>query len=237
MPRYRASVPMVTASDGSPTRVTSSPLSRPPSAPTTATITKISRIGSLCRYSTPSRALDIPSIDSTDRSISPLMMIRAIGSVMIAISPVVRPRLKKLFDDRNCGETLLPNSTIATTTTTRPVSQRSAGLNRAGRTRARSSSSSTAGAPPSQGRGQLDRDDAVQHNGQDQQGARDRLVPVGRDAEHVQGRVDRLQQPAADGRAHHAAAAAEDGHPADAHRRHHLQFVAGPGGVVEGAVA
>src|SRR6201996_5885758 len=174
MPRYRASVPMVTASDGSPTRVTSSPLSRPPSAPTTATITKISRIGSLCRYSTPSRALDIPSIDSTDRSISPLMMIRAIGSVMIAISPVVRPRLKKLFDDRNSGETLLPKMTIAITTTTSPVSHR-----RAGRSRALRSSRSTAGTPPSQRGGQLERDDAVQHDGQDQQEAGDGLVPVG----------------------------------------------------------
>src|ERR1700753_3823043 len=121
----------------------------------------------------------MPSIDSTDRSISPLMMISAIGSVMIAISPVVRPRLKKLLAVRNWGETLLPNSTIATTTTTSPVSQRSAGLNRAGFSRARRCSSSTARTPPSQGRGQLERDDAVARDGQDQQEARDGLVPVG----------------------------------------------------------
>ena len=48
MPRYTASVPMVTASEGSPSRVTSRPLMAPAASPTTATRTKMPSIGQ-CR--------------------------------------------------------------------------------------------------------------------------------------------------------------------------------------------
>src|ERR1700760_882905 len=172
MPRYSASVPMVTAREGSPTRGTSSPLTAPASAPTAATITKIAIIGSLCRYSTPSRALDMPRVDSTDRSISPLMMISAIGRAMIATSPLFRPRLKMLLAVKNSDDSELPRIATAITTTTRPLSHRSAG-----RSRVLRSSGSTARAPPSQRGGQPDRDETVQHDGHDEQETGDGLVP------------------------------------------------------------
>ena len=66
----------------------------------------------------------MPRIDATDRSISPLMMISVIGSVMIAISPLDRPRLNRLLLVRNCGEADAPTMPMITTTSARPVSQR-----------------------------------------------------------------------------------------------------------------
>lgn len=87
---------MVTASDGSPSRVTSSPLNAPAARPTTAITTKIAIIGQCLSHRYPSRQLDMPRVDATDRSISPLMMISVIGSAMIAISPLDRPRLNRL---------------------------------------------------------------------------------------------------------------------------------------------
>ena len=44
-------------------------------------------IGQCLAHRKPSRALDMPRMEATDRSISPLMTISVIGSVMIAISP------------------------------------------------------------------------------------------------------------------------------------------------------
>ena len=67
----------------------------------------------------------MPRMEATDRSISPLMMISVIGSVMIAISPLDRPRLNRLLLVRNCGETDAPTMPMITTTSARPVSQRS----------------------------------------------------------------------------------------------------------------
>ena len=72
----------------------------------------------------------MPRMDATDRSISPLMMISVIGSVMIAISPLDRPRLNRLLLVRNCGETDAPTMPMITTTSARPVSQRSSGRSR-----------------------------------------------------------------------------------------------------------
>src|SRR5215472_9107847 len=69
----------------------------------------------------------MPRIDATDRSISPLMMISVIGSVMIAISPLDRPRLNRLFPVRNCDDADDPMMAISTSTMARPVSQRTAG--------------------------------------------------------------------------------------------------------------
>ena len=77
----------------------------------------------------------MPRIDATDRSISPLMMISVIGSVMIAISPLDRPRLNRLLPVRKSGEATEPMATMRMTTTARPVSQRSADWSRADRSR------------------------------------------------------------------------------------------------------
>ena len=45
IPRYSASVPIVTASEGSPSRVTSRPLNAPAASPTTAMRAKMPIIG------------------------------------------------------------------------------------------------------------------------------------------------------------------------------------------------
>ena len=79
---------MVTASEGSPSRVTSRPLMAPAARPTTAMTAKMPSIGQcLAHRYTEQGAATCRGWSATDRSISPLMMISVIGSVMIAISP------------------------------------------------------------------------------------------------------------------------------------------------------
>src|SRR5580692_3680610 len=155
----------------------------------------------------------MPRIEATDRSISPLMMISVRGSAMIAISPELTPVLKKFPLVRNCGEVTAPKITMAITSRPRPASQRSearaAVLSRAVRSR------SNAGTPSSQRGLQPQRDDPVQGDGHQQQEAGDGLQPQLRNAQHVQRRGDAAQQQGADGGAHRAAAATEDGHAAD----------------------
>src|ERR1700678_1088448 len=101
----------------------------------------------------------MPSVDETDRSISPLITISVMGSAMIAISPLDRPRLNRLLLVRKLDEVALPAMPMTSTMTASPASQR----NSHG-TRDRMSCS-TAGAPGSQGRCQLHRDDPVDRDG------------------------------------------------------------------------
>ena len=62
----------------------------------------------------PRTAADRPTIDSTDRSISPAMMIRAIGSDMIATSITAAIRFAKFRPLRNTGDTAAPIAISAT---------------------------------------------------------------------------------------------------------------------------
>src|SRR6266487_751110 len=103
MPRYSASVPMVTASEGSPSLVTSRPLTRPAARPSSTRTAKMASIGQCLAHRNPSSALDMPSVDATERSISPLMTISVMGSAMIAISPDVTSMLKMFPLVRNCA--------------------------------------------------------------------------------------------------------------------------------------
>src|SRR5580704_9789140 len=109
---------------------------------------------------------------------------------------------------KNCEETDAPAMPMITTTSARPVSQRSSGPSAAlsdlpGRSlMARSSHSQRGGEP--------DRDEPVQGDGQQQQETKDRLVPERRDAEHVERGADRVEQQRAQRRPHRAAAPAED---------------------------
>src|SRR5689334_14396393 len=196
MPRYSASVPIVTASDGRPSLVTSRPLTRPAARPTSTRTAKMASIGQCLAHRNPSSALDMPSIDATERSISPLMTISVMGSAMIATSPDVTSMLKMFPVVRNCVEVLAPKMTMAATSPPRPVSQRIARRvtedSRAGSGPSRSGADT--GTPSSQGGRQPHRDAPVQRDGHQQQQAGDRLVPERRDAEHVQRRVDRVEQ-------------------------------------------
>src|SRR5215471_7656233 len=217
MPRYSASVPMVTASDGSPSRVTRNPLSRPAARPSSTRTAKIASIGQCLAHRKPSSALDMPRVDATDRSISPLMMMSVMGSAMIAISPDVTPMLKTFPLVQNCGEVTAPKMPMATTSTASPVSQRASGRSTAdsgGTRRAALWLGSDTRTPSSQGGRQPDRDGPVEDDRHQQQEAGDRLVPERRDAEYVQRGVDRVEQQCADRRAHHTAAPPEDRHAA-----------------------
>src|ERR1700734_2463384 len=253
-PRYSARVPIVTASEGSPTRVTSSPLIRPATIPSSATTTKMTSIGQWWLHRTPSSALDMPRIEATDRSISPLMTISVIGSAMIAISPEVTPVLKKLPLVRNWGEVTAPKTKMATTRRPRPVSQRtepraaersqpvssgaaSGSAGAAAGTEARMlGSGSNAGAPSPQCGHEAHRDDPVECDGHQEEETGDGLEPELRESQHVQRGVDAAEQQRADGGAHRAATPAEDGHPADHDGGNDGQLVAGPRGGVDGLV-
>src|ERR1700761_5676391 len=185
----------------------------------------------------------MPRIEATDRSISPLMMISVIGSVMIAISPLDRPRLKRLLPVRKSGEAASPITRIRMTTSARPVSQRSAGRSRSAR-RGRWVSTRLAMSDPvaalcvstAKGAGEALGDGLVEGDGEQQQEAPDRLVPERGDAEHVQRGADRGQEQCAERGTGDAAAAAEDRDAADHDGRHDLQFVAGARGRVDRAV-
>src|SRR5580692_10794269 len=154
--------------------------------PTTASVTKMAGTGQPRAHRKPSSALDMPRIDATDRSISPLMMISVIGSVMIAISPLDRPRLNRLLPVRKSGEAADPMAKMRMTTTARPVSQRRADCNRAAR---RSPARLLMTGPPlAQRTGEALGDGLVERDGEQQQETPDRLVPERGDAEHVQRR-------------------------------------------------
>ena len=58
------------------------------------------QIGHPCLNSSAMQSPVSPSIDATERSISPVMMIRVSGSAMIAISPTFKPMKKRLVDSR-----------------------------------------------------------------------------------------------------------------------------------------
>ena len=82
---------MVTAIEGKPSRVIRTPLRAPPRTPMTSTATMANPMGHPCLNNSPSMVLDSPSIDATDRSISPVMMINVRGNAMMAISPMFKP--------------------------------------------------------------------------------------------------------------------------------------------------
>jgi hypothetical protein len=83
-PRNRVSVPIVTAIDGKPNRATSSPLSAPPRAPTTMAAANAGQMPQPWCHKSPTSEPDRPSIEATDRSISPVITTKVTGSAMIA---------------------------------------------------------------------------------------------------------------------------------------------------------
>ncbi len=85
-------VPMVTASEGRPSRVTSRPLSAPQAAPTRTTTGRMVSSGQPAVHSQPISALDSPSTEATDRSISAAAMTSVSGSAIRAISAMSNPR-------------------------------------------------------------------------------------------------------------------------------------------------
>ncbi len=78
-PRKSARVPMVTASDGSPSTAIRKPLNIPHTNPTSRLTASTSQISMPPAQSTPMVALVSPAMLATERSISPVMMISVIG--------------------------------------------------------------------------------------------------------------------------------------------------------------
>ena len=66
-------------------------------------------MGTPAAHRKPRIALDRPAIDSTERSISPAMMISVIGRAMIATSMRAAMRLPKLPAVRKNGDSALPS--------------------------------------------------------------------------------------------------------------------------------
>ena len=96
-PRNSASVPIVTAREGSPRRVTSRPLNAPQSAPTRRQTGMITSTGWPLSHIHAITALDRASTEATDRSISAATITIVSGSAINAISerssePVVKER-------------------------------------------------------------------------------------------------------------------------------------------------
>lgn len=91
-PRKRASVPIVTASEGSPTTVTRKPLNAPPITPTTRAASAASSNGSPACTRAPVTTLDSPTMLPTERSISPVIMMRVIGRAISRIGAMSSSR-------------------------------------------------------------------------------------------------------------------------------------------------
>ena len=94
--------------------------------PTTSTTGIPTCMGTPAAQSQPRTAPARPIIDSTERSISPVMMIRVIGSATMATSITALVRLAKLAPVRNTVESRVPRTTSRAMTTRRRVSQRRA---------------------------------------------------------------------------------------------------------------
>ena len=57
-----------------------------------------------------------PSIDATERSISPVITINVSGSAMMAISPMFSPMKNTSVDVRKCGDSEAPNKMLPSNT-------------------------------------------------------------------------------------------------------------------------
>src|SRR6478735_4956391 len=191
-------VPMVTAREGSPRRVTSRPLTRPQTTPSSRQIGMIVSMVMPWFHRAPITAPDRPAVEATDRSISPETTSSVIGRAMSAIGsvlPIRKDRLRALPNPST-----KPKESSRTTTSRAPttVSQRTARVREV---------SAMAGVPLLQGVGHAQRDDPVDGDGEDEQDAVDGQHPHGADAEGGQHAVDRGQQQRAEGRAVDAAGA------------------------------
>ena len=82
IPRNSASVPIVTAREGSPTTVTRTPLMAPQTMPSTSAASAASSTGQPASNKAPSVTLLSPTMLATERSISAEIRIRAIGKAM-----------------------------------------------------------------------------------------------------------------------------------------------------------
>src|SRR4051794_12971017 len=242
-PRNSASVPIVTASEGRPRRVTSTPLKAPHSAPTTMQIGMIVSIGWLWFQRYAITALDSARTDATERSISAAMITIVSGSAISATSDRSSEPVVNESAVRNSGEMIWPAiaRTISSPTSSvsqRPSSERQAGGDDAsagGAVCGAAVSVCTACAPPPQGGLDAQREQSIERDREQEQRADRRLLPERGDTQHDQRGRDRPQQQRAERGAVDGAGPTEDGDAADDGGRDHGQLVADAGGRVDGA--
>src|SRR5579885_1318383 len=206
-------------------RVTRTPLNAPSTAPSATAASIAGQIGQPCLKSSAIATPLSPSVDATERSISPVTTMSVSGSAMIATSPTLRQMKNRLVGWRKYGDTSAPKAIVPPSTTRRSASQRASGP--------RTRHLATRPPPCAQGRRDPDRDQAVERDRREEQRARERLAPEGREVDDDARAVDRVEEERAQGGAEHRAAAAEDRDAADDHRRDHLELVAHPGDGVD----
>src|SRR4051812_1938397 len=241
-PRNSASVPIVTASDGRPKRVTSTPLKAPHSAPATRQSGMISSTGRPWFHSDAAIALDRASTEATERSISAAMITSASGSAISATSEKSSEPVGNESVVRNSEEIPWPMIAVSTIRPSSSASQRPANARRRAPDAPRAgagavASACTARAPPAQGGLDAQAEEAIERDRDQQQRADRGLLPERLDAQDDQRAGDRAEEQRAERGAVDAAGAAED-RDAPHHRRgDHGQLVAGAGGRVDGREA
>src|SRR3954466_6673421 len=241
-PRNSASVPIVTASEGRPSRVTSTPLKAPHSAPTTMQIGMIVSIGWLWFQRYAITALDSARTDATERSISAAMITIVSGSAISATSDRSSEPVVNESAVRNSGEMIWPAIARTISSPTRSVSQRPSSERQAGGDDVAAGgavwgaavSVCTACAPSPQGCLDAQREQPVERDREQEQRADRGLMPERGDTQHDQRRRDRPQQQRAQRRAVDRAGPPEYAAPADDGRGDHGQSIAGAGSSLAG---
>src|SRR5919205_419924 len=237
-PRYSARVPIVTASDGSPSTETRTPLSAPETAPRSRHRGMISSSDMPALHSAPKTQLTNPATLATDRSISPARMIRVMGRASRSMgirsmsrNPVLRGEAKPVTAAEARAMLRRTATMIAASQLRRKPRRGAVSRTAAGRVVSASmfvvSSQAALGA-----QGQI----TVEGNGGQDEGADHGPLPERRDAQDRQRRGDGGEEDSTDGRSVHSAHAAGDGNTADDGCGHDVQLEALPRGRVEVAV-
>src|SRR5690625_2267646 len=227
-PRYSASVPMVTASAGSPSTATKNPLTAPRMAPRTTASTRIVSSGSPASHITPI-ALEVkPTIEATDRSISPVTMMSVIGRASSRIgarSSTRKPKLRAVPKCSTPSEAAMRNAIVTPMiAASQPNVRRVRTTGAVGVVSAVRSWVSADMVGLSRGCCRTDGDHPVQGDRADDQSADDGALPELIDAQRRQGVVDNGQQQRAQRGAEDRAASAEYRHSADDDGGHDVQF-------------
>src|SRR5262245_21747208 len=174
----------------------------------------------------PRTELDSPAIDSTERSISPAMITRAIGSDMIATSITADWRFAMFRFVRKTGDSRTPTVTRAISTTARSVSQRRSHPKReppaSGATIAGSATRAPTDVPL-----EAALEDRIHPDRDEDHGAIDRLEPELREVEQDQRIRDEREEQGAQPRPDRRTRAAEDRDAADDAGGDHLEHDTG----------
>src|ERR1051325_9707625 len=161
---------MVTAREGSPSRVTRRPLTSPQTTPNSRQIGMIVSMVMPWFHRAPITAPDRPAVEATERSISPDTTSIVIGSAISAMGSVLPMRNDRLSALSKPSTVVKDSSSTTTRRAPTTVSQRTA------RVRAESA---MAGVPLLQGGRHAQGDDPVDRDGEDEQDAVDGEHPDG----------------------------------------------------------